>query len=133
MKKLMFVLIAAILVMSLGCSKSSDSPTGPSTTSPIAGTWKQSTVNGVAVPSGYLTLVINSNATWSVNASSPVYTGTGGGTYTTSGSNLTLVMTTASNSSVTLPQTKTFTYTVTATSLTITDTTSGAVDVYTKQ
>lgn len=69
MKKLMFVLIAAILVMSLGCSKSSDSPTSPSAPVPsnndFAGIWNGS-IAGVAPDENInctltVNLAVNSN------------------------------------------------------------------------
>lgn len=133
MKKLMLVLITVILAMFLGCNKSSDSPTSPSSSNPTAGTWKLSTKNGAA-PVGYtFTLVINSNGTWTYTAvitSGP--TCTGNGTSSTSGNNLTIVTTTESCSSGgTYPLTETGTYIVTAT--TLTTTMPGDVSVYTKK
>jgi len=137
MKKLTLVMIAAILVMFLGCSKSSDSPTSPSTTSPVAGTWNMASENGVPLSGFTMTIVINNDGTWTyttTGATSSIGAPcTGSGTSSTSGSNLTIV-TTAENcpdTGETYPNTEINTYTVTATTLTMT--TTGKITVFTKQ
>lgn len=137
MKKLILVMIAAILVMFLGCSKSSDSPTSPSTSSPVAGTWSMISENGSPISGFTMILVINADGTWSYTATPATGTAcTGSGTSSTSGNTLTIVTTTEScpSTGTTYPNTEINTYTVTATTLTITEptTSGGKITVFTK-
>lgn len=145
MKKLMLVLIAAILAMFLGCSKSSDSPTSPSPAgiSPLAGTWKTS---GGTAPNDYtLTIVVNNDGSWTYTTTGAAKSSTGAqctGSGTSSTSGVTIVggdLTIVNNTDncppagKTAPYTQTGTYILTGgTDLMISES-GGGITFYTKQ
>lgn len=123
MKKLILVLIAAVLAMFLGCSKGSDSPTSPSpaSISPLAGTWKTS---GGTAPNDYtLTIVINNDGSWIYTTTGAAKSSTGAqctGSGTSSVSGVTLVggdLTIVNNTDNCPPTGKTAPYTQTGTYL----------------
>ena len=136
MKKLIIVLFAAVLVMFLGCNKSSDSPTSPSTTNAtLVNSWKLTLENGAA-PSWTEILVLNADNSFSVsgtfsNGSSCTLTGT----YTVSGNNITSTTTATTNSSLCpiVNPTSSYTYSISGNNLTFTSTSNNNVSVYQKQ
>lgn len=133
MKKIMLVMITVLFAMLSGCGKSSDS-TGPSNTSPMAGTWNLTTTNGVAPVNYTQVLIISADGSWSYTATiTGGGTCTGSGTSTSSGGSMTIVTNTdnCTNPAPTLPSTQTGTYSVTSTTLTMV--LGSDTHVYTKQ